>query len=604
MKTLPVPSLAQTLDRYLEAVSPLLGTEELARTEAAVEAFATGDGPRCQQALLDFAKAEDAAGRSWLWDAWLEAYHVTRVPLPLVSNVGFAIAMPSPGVGLARAADVIHRFAQVHLEHLRGEARPLTSTRGEELCGQQWELIRGGLRDPRPDRDEFVAGSPSPEHREVVVLHHGRAVALPVSDAAGQPLPVATLHAALEGAFAGTSSVDEPVVDQEVAQQADQQVDFTTPGYLDNGSAATVFEQLLADEENAATYARLRDALFVVNLTDEDQPIEQHMQSVAWGRSQAWPFKPLSLQVSLSDDRFVGIHFEHSMADGATVGAIIERAQQLPASTDDTDNATQASATQPLAWRLTDELSAELATGATAYDELAQGLRYRIVRVPAITTRAALPFKVSHDAFQQFILLYAQLATFGRLRSTYESVDMREFQSGRTECLRPNTPAAVELVRAMLDGTATPTELAAALQGHREQVKRCKAGQAIDRHLFGLALMRQRHGYASPLHDDPAYRMLTTDFLSTTSLGTQDFIVRAAFAPTSVGGIGVYYVPVDDELGRDYEISLNTDESTMPAADVDTFARHLAHGAEALQRLVDAAAQTPTQPPSENAAVS
>ena len=94
-KTLPVPPLRQTLDRYLETVAVLLSPEELEVTRGAVEAFAAGDGPACQSALEAFAAEEDALGRSWLWEAWLEASHVTRVALPLSSNVGFELAMPT-----------------------------------------------------------------------------------------------------------------------------------------------------------------------------------------------------------------------------------------------------------------------------------------------------------------------------------------------------------------------------------------------------------------------------------------------------------------------------------------------------------------------------
>ena len=94
-KTLPVPPLRQTLDRYLETVAVLLSPEELEVTRGAVEAFAAGDGPACQSALEAFAAEEDALGRSWLWEAWLEAYHVTRVALPLSSNVS---SVSVPGV--------------------------------------------------------------------------------------------------------------------------------------------------------------------------------------------------------------------------------------------------------------------------------------------------------------------------------------------------------------------------------------------------------------------------------------------------------------------------------------------------------------------------
>ena len=83
---LPVPALHQTLSGYLSTLRPLLTDAEYASTEAAVREFAAGDGPACQDALLDFAAREDAEGRSWLSDAWLDAYLAGRTPLPLTST--------------------------------------------------------------------------------------------------------------------------------------------------------------------------------------------------------------------------------------------------------------------------------------------------------------------------------------------------------------------------------------------------------------------------------------------------------------------------------------------------------------------------------------
>lgn len=120
-KTLPVPPLTQTLDRYLEAVRPISTDAEFEATRQAVAAFAAGSGPACQTALEEYAAAQAEAGSSWLAPAWLESYLTTREPLPLVSNVGWLIHWPGEATGIARAADFLHRIAAVHLAYCRGE---------------------------------------------------------------------------------------------------------------------------------------------------------------------------------------------------------------------------------------------------------------------------------------------------------------------------------------------------------------------------------------------------------------------------------------------------------------------------------------------------
>lgn len=562
MKPLPVPPLRQTLDRYLEAVEPLLTDDELATTRAAVEQFATGEGPAAQAALEQLAAKEDALGRSWLSEAWLEGYNATRDPLPLVSNVGFEVVIPGAGTGLQRAAEITHRMASAYLAFLRGERHEDVSPRGEPLAQDGYLLMGGGIREPRLGLDEFALGSQNPADREVVVLWRGAAVALRVSDGEGQPLSVAAIRKGLE----------------QVVTHGDDT--FTAPAYLPNDEAAHIVDVLRADPANGATYDRLREALFCVGLTDEATELHRHMERVAFASGQVWPFKPLTLQIGIADD-FLGLHLEHSTLDGSTLVVVLQLAQGVtPAMGSDAD---EAAAVEPMRWALDAALTDRLARGVATYEARAARMRTRIVQVP-VRPMPATPFKVSLDACIQLVMLYAQVATYGRVRSTYESVDMREYQAGRTECLRPNTSAAVALARALVDGTATTEQLVAHLEGHREQVKRCKSGNGIDRHLFGLRMMATRGGHHAPLFDDPAYARLTTDFMSTTSLGETSRIVRAAFAPTSPGGVGIYYVPNGGVL--DFTVTVDRDLAER----VDELEANLGRGAAALWELLERSA--------------
>ena len=62
VKPLPVPPLEETLQRMLSAVEPLVDGATLERTRRDAETFRTGEGPRLQAALEEFARAEDAEG--------------------------------------------------------------------------------------------------------------------------------------------------------------------------------------------------------------------------------------------------------------------------------------------------------------------------------------------------------------------------------------------------------------------------------------------------------------------------------------------------------------------------------------------------------------
>ena len=569
MKRLPVPPLAQTMERYLLTVEPLLTPEEFERTRAAVEAFAAGSGPEAQRALEEFAQAEHDAGRNWMSEAWLETYLAGRDNLTLLSNVAFEIDWSSPRHGADLAADVIHRFAAVHLDYLRGEIGPDSGPRGDELCMRQWRYLAGGLRDPQVGHDVFVPGLDDPANREVVVLHHSAGYAVRVSDENGRPLSRSAIAASLATVIEDPPNSDPP---------------FTAPAYLAGTDAARHFTEGLRVAGNSETYARLGDALFVINLIPESMPLKDHMEQAAFGAEQAWPFKPVTLQVGLADD-FVGLHIEHSTMDGATVQSIVGRAQQVPDDEPETLAAPDGGVpADPLRWNLRPGAAQRLYRAIERYEQAAAGHRWRVVHVDT-GPLPAVPFKLSVDACFQFIMLYAQLRAHGRVRSTYESVDMREYQAGRTECLRPNTPQAVEFVTALMAGEATTEQLRAALAAHREKVIAAKSGQAIDRHLFGLRFMATRAGLPAPIFDDPGYTALTTDALSTTSLGDRTRIVRAAFAPTNPGCLGIYYCAVDDGNGG-LEFCLNWQDGVTER--VDEFAAALQEGADRLMEALKA----------------
>ncbi|MDO5682015.1 MAG: choline/carnitine O-acyltransferase [Propionibacteriaceae bacterium] len=591
MKLLPVPPLTETLDRYLTAASPLLSAEEFDRTEQVVRDYAEGLGKPAQAELERFAEMENAEGRSWLSAAWLKGYLTVRDPLPLSTSVGFRLAWPTSAEGTpaaAFAAEVLHAFASAHLAYVSGEVAPEVTPRGEPVDGSQRVIMAGGIRRPHSGQDDIEPGPWDPRSRDVGVLWQGRWYAVSVSDSDGGLLSRTAIQADLQAILDDAAGADH----------AGTALDFTAPSYRGGDHAAAALEELLEDEANRRTHNRVRDALFVLHLSDEDLAADglaadglagdaleaEFIRRVAFEPGRAWTWKPLTYQVQLRHG-LVALHMEHSLADGGTLLGLVAEAHAR-VETGERDDATglpQESRTpDTLAWRISDAQEAELEADLAAYRDRAAPLHVQLVRVPNPIPTGK---RISADAVLQWVMLYAQRATYGRVRSTYEAVDMREYQAGRTECLRANTPAAVALVEALLDrpdAEEAATLLATALDAHRGWVKNAKAGNGVDRHLLGLAEAAERLGDATPLHDDEGYRRLSTDFLSTTSLGTRDAVLRCAFAPTSAGGIGLYYVVDGDEL--EFTVIHRRDEAER----IEEFVANLAIGAERLAPVLAA----------------
>ena len=137
---------------------------------------------------------------------------------------------------------------------------------------------------------------------------------------------------------------------------------------------------------------------------------------------------------------------------------------------------------------------------------------------------------------------------------------MREYKAGRTECLRAATPEAVAFAKALIkaedaESAAADAELRekldAVLAAHRGWVKSCKAGAGIDRHLWALnftARKSEEDADGIALLKDEGVALALRDFLSTTSVGSADQLIRYAFAPSVAEGFGVNYTPDQEHI--------------------------------------------------------
>lgn len=69
---LPVPTLEQTIDKYLKSVKPFLNDNEFATTTKLAEDFMKDSGAKLQKLLIEKAKSTE----NWLAEWWLNAAYL------------------------------------------------------------------------------------------------------------------------------------------------------------------------------------------------------------------------------------------------------------------------------------------------------------------------------------------------------------------------------------------------------------------------------------------------------------------------------------------------------------------------------------------------
>uniref|UniRef100_A0AAA9SDI4 Peroxisomal carnitine O-octanoyltransferase n=1 Tax=Bos taurus TaxID=9913 RepID=A0AAA9SDI4_BOVIN len=180
LPSLPVPSLEESLKKYLESVKPFANEEEYKNTEAIVWKFQNGIGEKLQQKLLQRAKGR----RNWLEEWWLNvAYLDVRIPSQLNVNFGGPASHiehywpPKEGTQLERGSiSLWHNLNYWQL--LRKEKLAVEKVGNTPLDMNQFRMLFSTCKIPGITRDSIInyfrteSEGHSPSH--LAVLCRGR----------------------------------------------------------------------------------------------------------------------------------------------------------------------------------------------------------------------------------------------------------------------------------------------------------------------------------------------------------------------------------------------------------------------------------------------
>jgi carnitine O-acetyltransferase len=557
----PLPTVDDSGRRFLEWCAPLLTADELAATEAAVDALrAPGNPAHVLQAALERYDARPEVA-SWLDAFWASRYLGRRDRIAL--NANFFFLFDDAGDDqVARAAGLIVA-ALDHKRQLDEERVPPVVQRGRAMTMEQNKLLFSATRIPGAEQDTVRAPysdewpGPSP-FRHVVVFYRGNAFRMDVlapgsSDGApGAPYSPADLAAGLEAVMhAGR----------------DRAADGTSPGHLTTKAraewAASRQRLRALDPANAAALETIETALFCVCLEDTapEDTLEACDLLLHGDSANRWFDKAVSFVVFA--DGTAGINCEHCGLDGTTILYLVDAI--FGAST--AAHAERAGAVapgepavEPIGLVLDAEMRADIRAAGRAFADFAAANASTVLSLDVGSDRAK-QLGVSPDAFAQMAYQLAHRRAKGLTGATYESIATRQYRNGRTEAMRVVTPEVVRFVEAMedpaADRAARATAFRAAADAHVRRSRECQAGDAPEQHLWELQLIQERRGdelgvgldQVGPLaiYDSPGWRIMRDDHLSTSSAPSVN-IRHFGFGATSDRCIGIAYALLPDRL--------------------------------------------------------
>ncbi|XP_068611832.1 peroxisomal carnitine O-octanoyltransferase [Brachionichthys hirsutus] len=552
---LPVPSLENSLSKYLDAVRPFASEEEFKATADTVRRFQEGVGKELHKKLLQRAKTK----KNWLEEWWLNAaYLEVRIPSQLNVNI------TGPGSFLEHywpAAEGTHlQRASINIWHtlqywimLHTETLPPQKAGNTALDMDQFRMLYCTCKVPGVKKDSIrnyfktEREGHCPSH--LVVLCRGR---------------IFTFDALYDGKI---------LTPPELLRQLSYVTECCEGQPEGQGvSALTSQERTLwakareylisADPHNETILETIQSSLFVICL-DESKPYStaENYTNVTLGTITGdptirWGDKSYNLIV-FSDGTFGSI-CDHAPYDAMVVVALCWYVDQQVKAAEGQwkgpDTVGNMPPPEELVFTVDEKVSSDISYAKQQYLESSRDLQLVCYAFTAFGKAAIKERKLHPDTFVQLAMQLAYYKMHRKPGSCYETAMTRRFYHGRTETMRPCTMEAVSWCIAMLDPACDANTKRKAMQlafdKHNKLMAEAQEGNGFDRHLFGLYLISKEEGCPTPeLFLDPLYANSGGggNFTLSSSLVGYTTILGAA-VPMVHHGYGFFYRIRDDRI--------------------------------------------------------
>uniref|UniRef100_A0A8K9V7M2 carnitine O-palmitoyltransferase n=1 Tax=Oncorhynchus mykiss TaxID=8022 RepID=A0A8K9V7M2_ONCMY len=493
---LPLPSVKDTINRYLESAHPLMDDEQYLRMEGLAKDFEKGLGPKLQWYL----KLKSWWATNYVSDWWEEYIYLRgRGPIMVNSNyyaMDFLYVFPT-SLQAARAGNAIHAIMLYRRMLDRAQIKPLMLQNTIPMCSAQYERMFNTSRIPGVDTDTIQHMQDS---RHIVVYHRGRYFKVPMFYD-GKVLSPRAVEQQMERILADPS---EPQPGEEclAALTAGDRVPWAEAreAYLRQGRN----QQALDTVEKAAFFVTLDDTEQRYKAEDPVRSLDSYAKSLLHGKCyDRWFDKSFNLIVFRNGT--MGLNAEHSWADAPIIGHLWEHVLSMdPVKLGYTEEGhckgnphPSLPGPQRLQWNIPAECQTAIASSLTVAKALADDVDSHIIPFNCFGKGLIKKCRTSPDAFIQIALQLAHFRDKGRFCLTYEASMTRMFREGRTETVRSCTVETCAFARSMVEDN--PRELRLKLlkeaaTRHQQLYRLAMTGGGIDRHLFCLYVVSKYLG--------------------------------------------------------------------------------------------------------------
>lgn len=589
---LSVPTVEDTMRRYLCSVKPLLSKEDYKRMEGLALEFQNGIAKKLQFNLVL---------KSW-WATnyvsdWWEEFVYLRGRSPIMVNSNFygvdAVLLNHSDIQVARAANLIYGMLLYRRKLDRQELNPILLNKIIPLCSAQYERQFNTTRIPGIEKDTLVHYKDS-DH--IAVYHKGRFFKVYIRYG-GRLLQPCEIEVMLQ----------KIVDDHTPPCKGELQLAALTAG--DRVPWAKARTEFFSKGKNKIALDAIEKAAFFVTLDDESHSydmnnpskLNEFSRSMLHGKGyDRWFDKSFTLIVCANG--MVGFNAEHSWADAPISGHLWEYglSEDVLNLRYTEDGHTRGTVTDPppnpikLEWDISEACHKVIKTSLGVAKALLNDVDLYILSHTAYGKGFMKSCKLSPDAYIQIALQLAYFRDAGKFSLTYESCMTRLFREGRTETVRSCTLESTEFVQAMNDKNKTKKEciklMTKAAQVHQQLYREAMTGCGIDRHLFCLYILSKYFHLDSPFLNEvlnEPWRLSTsqTPYQQTDKLDLNknpEYIsAGGGFGPVADDGYGVSYIIAGEEVVF-FHIS---SKKSCPLTNSERFSKNIAQSLKDIKDL-------------------
>ncbi|KAL3239942.1 choline/carnitine O-acyltransferase [Nakaseomyces bracarensis] len=599
LQRLPIPSLEDTLQRFIERVEPVLNEKEARRIRTIVY---SEENIRLMKQLhsqlIDYDKwlATFQPQSSYIEQFWYDSYLMYDSPLVLNVNPFFELendptldynqrggVFQEHTLQIQRASRIISSTIKFINQIRTGTLKPDTVKNGQSLSMDQYQRLFGSSRiPPKPKQLSCHLQTDSTSHH-MVVMYKGSIYWFDVLDNYNRPI------------FNSADEIEwnlySIIMDREKLDKTEANKNFLEMGILTTESRRTwanirqhIYEQPIT--QNWQNLKVIDSALFVLCLDDyvsDHKDPSYLLKLFLTGTStmgdiyemDEWLHVPRSLQRGTCINRWfdklqiivtkcgkAGINFEHTGVDGHTVlrlaneiytDSITSFAKKVRNNSQPIPQTTKQNLItipRKVEWIKDEYLSKAVHFAEVKCTDLIS--QYEIECLQFLeygSTRIKSQFQCSPDAFVQQILQVAYYSLYRKFDMTYEPAMTKTYLNGRTEAIRPVTRQCIEFVKSVFNNDVSDKQRIALLRSacseHARITRECSLGQGQDRHLYALQCICKTNSIPEPaMFHSTAWKKLNNNTLSTSNCGSPA-LKWFGFGPVEQNGFGIGYIIKD-----------------------------------------------------------